>query len=761
MQRGYVVLFMACLVLSLSGVSGMAGAEEPATETLQEVEVIGVTPTHGVGLPKEKIPVNVQSATSEDLERSNNLDLTDYLNRNLGSVNINEAQGNTLQPDVQYRGFTASPLLGLPQGLAVYVDGVRVNEVFGDIVNWDLLPDSIISSINLIGGANPLFGQNTLGGALSVQTKNGFIHPGISNETYGGSFGRVVNSFEAGGNNGALGYFLNVRHFDEDGWRKASPSNALNLYGSAGWHTAENTFDLHVYAGDTSLTGLQAIPAELLARDRRSFFTATDTTDNTLAMVNLEGTHWFNDRIELSGNVFHRSVDTDSFNSDTTPFEPDGAGFLNTAAGTPVIDQNGAPVPDGFDAINNISKRKQHSYGGALQTTFLQPLFNGKHDNQFIVGVSWTQGFVDFNSQVEAARLLPTRFTTTGSNIFIPDEATGLSAHTRTASAYFTDTFSLTKAVALTFSGRYNDTRIGLRDTLGTDPQINGRHDFTRFNPAVGATWQFIPWIGLYGGYSESSRAPTAVELECADPTAPCRLPNGLLADPPLNQVVAKSFEGGLRGRFMNTVEWNVGGFRTTNSDDIIFQTTGGATATQGFFANVGETKRQGWELNLNGKYKKLGWFLNYSYVEATFQTPFTASSPFHPDAVGGKIQVEKGDRIPGIPLHSLKVGGDYALTARLSAGADLLYNSDQFLRGDESNRLAPIAGYVVVNLHGRYTLTKHMEAFLTVENLFDTDYENFGLLGDPTTVFPTFTDPRFLGPGAPRGGWIGIKISL
>jgi len=760
-----------------AALSGSAHAEEP--ESLGEVEVIGVTPTHGVGLPKEKIPANVQSATAEDLERSRSADLTGFMNLNLGSVNINEAQSNALQPDVQYRGFTASPLLGLPQGMAVYVDGVRMNEVFGDTVNWDLIPQSIISSINLVSGASPLFGQNTLGGALSIETKDGFTDPGVRDEVYGGSFGRVSNDFEAGGNNGMLGGYVNVRYFDEDGWREDSPSEALNLYGSAGWHVADSEVNLNVFAGDTTLVGLGPLPVELLAQDRETYFTATDTTENQMWMVNLEGEHWFNDKILFSGNVYYRSVDSTSFNSDTTTFEECGtagnAGLLceeNSDLGTPaeqlVLDQNGNTVSDEFTGINNSSERDQHSYGGVAQATLLHSLFNGQHENQFIVGASWDQGFVDFDSAVEASVLLPNRYTSTGSNIFIPEEAVGLSAHSRTASAYFTDTFSLTGNVALTFSGRYNATRISLSDSLGNSPELVGTHDYTRFNPAVGIAWQFTPMLNVYGGYSESSRAPTAVELSCADPDAPCRLPNAFLADPPLEQVVAKGFEGGFRGRLMERVNWQVGGFQITNVDDIVFQATGGATANQGFFANVGDTRRSGVEVGLEGTYGKVNWFLNYSYVEATFRTPFIGSSPFHPqaqdlngDGEATEIQVEEGDRIPGVPAHTLKFGLDYALTSQLSIGGDVLFNSDQYLRGDESNQLDTVDGYAIVGVRGQYVLNRHLTAFASVENLFDTEYENFGILGESDSVFPAFTDPRFLGPGAPRGGWIGIKISM
>lgn len=785
---------IAMLCAAIGGAALSPGAHAQQTESLEEVEVIGVTPTHGVGLPKDKIPVNVQSATAEDLDRQHNLDLTDYMSRNLGSVTINAAQNNPLQPDVQYRGFTASPLLGLPQGLAVYVNGVRVNEVFGDTINWDLLPESVISSINLIGGANPLFGLNTLGGALSIQTKSGFTDPGMSGEAYGGSFGRVVASAEAGGNNGTLGYFLNLRSFDEESWRDASESGAVNLYGSVGWHTEATTLDLQYFHANTDLRGNGPLPVELLAVDREAIFTSPDITENRLRMANLEGTHWLSEEVQLSGNAYYRVNDADSFNGDGTPFaecddgvnaglieednfedldgsgECDAAGEFDPAA--LLVDQNGNLIADGFDAVNNLSTREQRSYGGAAQTTFLSDLFG--RENQLIFGAAYTRGSVDFRSAVEVATLQVDR-STDRTGLFLDGQTTALDATTRTGSLYFTDTFSITPELALTLAGRYNNTRIKTtnvgafadEDGDGVD-DLNGNHIFTRFNPALGLTYQLMPSLGLYGGYSESARAPTPVELTCADEDAPCLLPNAFLADPPLKQVVAKSFEGGARGRLLQAVNWNLGGFHTINVDDIIFQATGGATGNEGFFANVGDTRRAGMELGLSGNYKRLAWFANYSFVDATFRDPFIASSPNNPnardlngDGEDAEIQVEDGDRIPGIPQHSLKVGADFAVTSRFSLGSDLVVNSGQYLRGDESNELDTTDAYAVVNVHGEYRFAKYVSVFATVENIFDTDYETFGLLGDPTEVFDTFTDNRFLGPGAPIGGWIGVKIAL
>jgi len=161
---------IAYAVASLLAMQEQAFAENKA-EALETVaiEVFATTPLPGLGIPKDQIPSAIQTVKSEDFVRSQSLDISDYMNRNLGSVHVNEVQNNPLQPDVNYRGFTASPLLGTPQGLSLYMDGVRLNQPFGDTVSWDLIPQSAIAGMQLMPGSNPLFGLNTLGGALSIQ----------------------------------------------------------------------------------------------------------------------------------------------------------------------------------------------------------------------------------------------------------------------------------------------------------------------------------------------------------------------------------------------------------------------------------------------------------------------------------------------------------------------------------------------------------------------------------------------------------------
>ena len=299
---------------------------------MEPIEVIGVTPIHGVGLPKDKIPANIQTATNTEVDAAQSLDLAEFINRNLGSVHINEAQNNPFQPDVRFRGFTASPLLGLPQGLATYQDGTRVNELFGDTVNWDVIPQSAIASINLMSGSNPLFGLNTLGGALSLKTKTGFTHPGHEVKAYSGSFARRAVEFSSGGHNQSLSYFLSGNLFAEDGWRDFSPSDVRQLFSNIGWRAEASTLDLSLTLADNQLLGNGALPIQLLDVERSAVFTHPDRTENNMLMANLRGRHAWSDNVILASTVYYRRNNVETFNGDDTDFEPcedpENEGFL-------------------------------------------------------------------------------------------------------------------------------------------------------------------------------------------------------------------------------------------------------------------------------------------------------------------------------------------------------------------------------------------------------------------------------------------------
>ena len=228
---------LSCLITAVIATSVLA--QDP-----EEIVVVGIVPAGG-GLDRDKIPFPVQVANAGDLETVNALSIADFLRQSFSSVSLNDAQSNPLQPDLQYRGFTASPLLGLAQGIAVYQNGIRINEPLGDTVNWDLLPQSAIQSIVLTGGANPLFGLNSLGGSLAIDMKDGFSFTGSSVEVSVGSFGRTIANFQSGGNDGSIAWYGNLEYFGEDGWRDESESDAINFYGSIGWKSEATRLNLN------------------------------------------------------------------------------------------------------------------------------------------------------------------------------------------------------------------------------------------------------------------------------------------------------------------------------------------------------------------------------------------------------------------------------------------------------------------------------------------------------------------------------------
>lgn len=759
------------LMLASSMITGVAFAAEDSVE-LSDIEVIGTTPLHGVGLPADMIAANVQSATAKDIEQVQALDLSDFMNKTLGSVSINAAQNNPFQPDLRYRGFTASPLVGNSQGMSVYMDGVRVNEPFGDAVNFELIPESAIASMNLMPGSNPLFGLNTLGGALSIQTKNGFTHAGHEFEAYTGSFGRDSVSLSTGGNDGKLGYFATGALTKEDGWRDFSPSRVEQFFSNLSYRNEGTSLDLGITLVDSDLNGNGASPIQLVESDRKAVFTHPDNTQNELRMFTLNGSHWLNDEVMVSANTYYRSSDRTTFNGDGSELEVIGNQVGeedDTAPGTldEIFIANASTygfANGDFVALNNTSDTKQDSYGFGLQSTFLQDLF-GK-ENQLIVGATYDRSDVKHASQSEIAQFTDTRGTT-GTGVIVDETVVNGKIKTETYSLFITDTMSLTDKLALTLGGRYNRIAIDISGTSkGGGQNLNETgetHVFTRFNPSVGLTYAIQDNLNVYGSYSESNRAPTASELTCAEPTSPCAYPNAFLADPPLDDVVAKTVEAGLRGQ-QASFNWNAGVYYTELKDDLFFfQEDENATGnpdprfTLGNFANIDKTARAGLEVGLNGQQEKLQWFANYGYVRATFEDSFSYSRG------GDTYTVNKGDRLPSTPEHNMKIGTNYAFTDKFSLGATASYFSSQYLRGDEANDDEKLSGYGVVNLHSRYKLNKNVEFFAKVDNLFDKEYSSFGLYGEPDEApgLDSLTDERFVGAGAPRAGWIGIKVSM
>jgi iron complex outermembrane recepter protein len=763
---------ISCLVAGMLSVPSLARAENKA-EVLETgtVEVVSTTPLPSIGTPVSEVPANVQSVTAKEVAQQHTLDLADMMNTNLGGVTINEGQSNPFMTDVFFRGFAASPLMGAPQGLSVYQDGVRINEPFGDTVNWGLIPESAISSINLIPGSNPLFGLNTLGGALSIHTKSGAQYPGIAAQVTGGSWGRKAAEFEFGGEKGNVDYFLTGNFFSEDGWREHSPTQVNQLFGKVGWQNDTSDLDLSVSLANNNLEGIQALPSSWM-NDTKSAYTWPDLVDNNLVFATLKGSHFLSDDHLLAANTYFRRSRTHNYASNTN----DCFASLETGAGEACDQTLPEPVDIANQGSNERANTDQFGYGLTAQYSYLGAAFG--HKNQFTGGLSMDFGNSTYVSAEQTSNFAPDRGAIASGEF---ETETDIRARNYYYGLFATDTFSFTDKLHLTLSGRYNYIKVKLKDYMpadeNTDKFVTGdtssiTHTFNRFNPAVGLNYNPSQTLGFYGSYNEGMRAPTPIELSCADPTTPCRLPTDFLADPSLKPVVSKTWEGGVRGMVSRDWNWNATLFRSVLHDDLQFISSGNSF-NLGYFQNVGKTQREGLELGLSGSVDKLHLGATYQFLNATFESPMTFHNEANSSAdANGDIQVSPGDQIPGVPRHSFKARVSYDFMPNLSVGLTSISNSSVYARGDENNQdvNGKVPGYTVVNLDANWNFHSSWSAFAKVNNLFDKDYASMGILGTNAftgtgrtfnTTINDWTSEQFLSPGSPLAGWVGIRYEF
>jgi outer membrane receptor protein involved in Fe transport len=773
---------------SAADADASATSNPAAAQELPQVVVIGTTPLPGLGLPLYEVPANVQTGDSQDMQRQQALNIADYLNNNFSGVNASDSAGNPYQMDIYYHGFTASPLLGTPEGLSVYVDGVRVNESFGDTVNWDLIPQSAISTVTLMSGSNPVFGLNTLGGALSIRTKSGHDDPGTEFEAYGGSFGRRSFEGETGGALGNFDYFLTGSFFDETGWRQSSPSRVTQAFGKVGWETDKTDLDLSYTYADTSLWGNGATPQSMLGYLYESSYTP-DYTANLMNFVNLTGTQFLSEKLLLSGNVYYRHLITDSVNGNVND------SYLDSNYVGPPIDCGAPPANETELAYctpgqNATGRLEQSSKGTGLQLTDSQDLFGAS--NQAVLGADYTDSQDTFAQSYQYGDLTADRLLIYEVSPYNNETVISLSGGNRIYGAYFTDTLSPGKLLHFTLSARYNsntETLNGYSLNTNLGPSFNeptalsGDHTFSRLNPAFGFTVTPSDALTFYADYNEASRAPTVIELGCANPATPCGLPNDFASDPNLQQVIARTVEAGVRGNLADQrLTWSADVFRTLNTNDIQFVAS---AINAGYFANVGSTRRQGLDLALGGKQGGLHWHLAYSLVDATFQSSFTVSAASNSTAdANGNIVVSPGDRIPLIPQHTGRLVLDYDLTSRWQIGGSLVAASGSYLHGNENNANQAgqtnaagayvegtgwIPGYTVVNLQTSYRLAKQVQVFARVVNLFDRRYATGGFLTSNSftpsgLLIPNpnnWTNENAVSPAEPFAVWAGVRLTF
>jgi outer membrane receptor protein involved in Fe transport len=769
------------IMVSPTAPSAKPGRTRNAPRTVRPAPALVVyptTPVSGSGIDVDKVPASVNAVDANQIERVRSPNIADALQRYVPSIVVNEVTGNPFQPDVQFRGFVASPVAGTPQGLAVYQNGVRINEAFGDMVNWDLIPTAAIRSVTVVTN-NPAFGLNALGGAINVQMKNGFNYKGIEIDTMGGSFGRIQSTAQWGKQYDNFSVYGALEGLHDSGFRNFSASNVRRFYGDVGYKNEASEFHVNMGAADNNFGAATTVPVELLQQYYGATYTTPQTSTNRVGYVNLTGKVEATPAWTIEGSAHVRVFDQKTLDANPTGAQPCAAGPMLLCFGdasTPAHGLNGAQLANPFDpnavlGENDRTTTRSTTTGVSVQATNSDQLFG--YDNKFVLGGSFDSSVSRFSASAELGTIAP-NFVVSASGIFLGQSGSpvaigpvSLRTTNQYSGIYALDTFDVTNAFSITGGGRFNTAQIRLEDQIGSS--LNGDETFNRFNPIIGGTYKIIPALTAYAGYSEANRAPTPLELGCADPARPCIIAAFLVSDPPLKQVVSRTVEAGLRGTKelnIGTLGWKLGAFRTDNTDDILAIPS---PVLQGFgyFQNVGSTRRQGIEAEVTLRSSALQLYASYSLVDARFLDALQvgSNSPFAD--LNGNVQILPGNRIPGIPRNRVKAGIDYSVTDALKIGADALFVGSQYFVGDESNQAPRLPSYAVFNLHASYQINKTFQVYARADNIFDNRYATHGTFFD-TTAVPNFanggapfTDPRSVSPARPRAFYAGLKATF
>ncbi len=708
-------------------------AQEIQAVAMATVEVVGVAPSGGVGIDRRLLPYGVQTAGGDQLGAARSDNLADFLARSMSGVSVNEISGSPFQNDVTFRGFRASPVLGTAQGLSVYLDGVRVNEPFGDVVNWDMLPEASLDTVVLVPGSNPIYGLNTLGGALALTSKSGHTHPGTELEMSAGSGGRKRLDL-AHGVSGPSGWhsFVGATLFDEDGWRDNSPGQLANGLLKIGRDDRVNAWSVSLLGGTSKLRGNGLLPDAFYANDRRASYSFPDQSRNRLAQATLKYTRRLarGDEASLQGYTRHSRRDT--VNGDVE------------------LDDDG---PEG--EFNTTSTRQESQGVSAL-------LSMRRASHRLEAGVTFDRSGVSF-AQFEQDGVL------TGEREVVADPeeereaGSSVVGHARAVGVFVADTWTIAPGTHLTASARYSHARV--TNTLTSERGVQPEESFAykRLNPSLGIVREMGTSLALFANAAQGNRVPTVIELGCADPAQPCQLPVGLQSDPYLKQVLATTLEAGMRYQHRAS-SMSLALYRTVNRDDIIFLSSG--VSRQGYFANFGRTRHQGIDMSARAAWGDWSLQASYNYLDASYDADgvlFTGART---------VAIKRGTRIAGLSRHGLKIAADWQANDTLALGVDLQAASGMVSQGNEDGLVADvgedgetlagdfgIGGRTLVSLRADWTPSPGWALFVRVNNLFDRRHETFGAVApNAFGADGGASNTRFVAPGAPRTLTFGVR---
>ncbi len=783
-------------------VAPIAPATPPATSpaatakapiTIRTIRV-NVAPLAGAAINAAKWPALVQQFGSRQINVGGNPSVVAALGRSASGVNLQNSQANPYQPDIIYHGFTLSPIQGTPEGISVYVDGARFNVPFGDLALWSVLPQAAIAHIS-VEDANPLFGLNALGGALSVQMKNGFTYHRGEVELSGGSFGTLRGNGQYGISHGDTAAYIAVQGARSGGWRDLQSSALESAYADLGWRGPHAELHINAMFGHSFLNGPATVPAKLLAIAPNAEYTGPNSIEDTYSRVAATLNDQIDDHSSIQAVLYYDHLREHLINgngpvdaqcTDGSTSHLCGLGSSNPAT---LLGGGTVPyfaVPSGFIGYGSLAVNSTNTdgYGATAQLSRKDVLFGLK--NHLIAGASFDGGFTTFSATnfdglLNAARVYAP--PPGGGLGYQTDEPGALPSAENIRNAYYglyaSDSLDLTPRLTLTLGGRLNIAQIDLHNTeaasalaagqVQNPADLSGHHNYEHFNPSLGFSYRLTPLASLYGSYSQANAAPTPAELTCANPTDPCTLSNFITFDPNLKQTVTDSLEAGIRGALLvggnGTLTYNLDYYHIRANDDVEFLATNLNNNTNGYFANIGGVLRQGADLALRLDFPKWDAYFNDSLIEATYQSSFRVAS-HSPSNIGGVITVRPGDHLAGVPENLFKFGADYKATTAWKLGLSANAQTGTYLHGDQSNQQPKLPGFVVLNFTTSYRLTPRITLFGEVDNFTDAHYYVYGGFSNPAGIAyvlgPAYAaDNRAYSTAAPIAGYAGVKVKF
>jgi iron complex outermembrane recepter protein len=726
-----------------------------------------------------QVPSAVHVVSDKEIANSRKFNIGNALQRTAPGVTISDVGGNPNLPELDYRGFVASPYAGTPQGLAVFQNGIRINEMWGDTVNWDLIPSVAIDRVAIETG-NPLYGLNAIGGAVVLDMKNGFTWHGAELDLRGGSFNRKLGTFQVGKQIGDFGLYAAGEAMGDSGYRYFSGSQIKRFYGDIGWR-GDNGAEVHanVTLGSNRFGASGPAPVEMVSSNKASTYTTPQTYKNQVAMFDLNGQVQVSPTTKLLGDIHYRGYNQARVDGNTTDFDcGGGSAFCTTGDGAPT------GIPNFFNTGNELIPGPAL---GAIDRTwtrinelgFTSQLNNTDSilgfANKVTLGVNLEHGWTSFQANEELGTINPD-FTVSGFNYFTNEPGAGIAPASLKVANYYLggyalDSLDLTDKLTATGGFRYNFASVQMYDMTGG--ALTGANQFGHFNPMGGLTYKITPQIAAFGSYSVANRAPTPLELGCSDPARPCVIDSFLISDPPLKQVTSNTIDMGVRGGFRpsevlpdilsaypGTLQWSAGIFRTNVFDDIL--SIPSQIVGRGYFTNAGNTVRQGVELSARYSGDRLSTYVNYTLTEAYFNSTALLGSPNNPAAIAAGtayVLVNPGATLPGVPLHRFKAGADYSVTPKWKVGGDFVYASGPYLAGDWANQFGTLSPYGVLNLRTSYNITPNVQLYALIENATNTRARSFGTFFQTDGInFVNFNNPKMVSVGPPTAFYGGMK---